>query len=830
MAFNTHKLVAIKNEDSKSELFETSTDVLELCKDITLSSPDLIAVIDYKYHYININENYKQLVGKKYESFIGRCIANTFGESQYEQIIKPKLNNCVHKKEKTKMCLEIIDNQNNKLFLEAICKPDIDNNKNKQKRIYMYFRDITDFKNKIENLERQKNLLHAVIDKVPNLISIRDIDGKFIMVNSATANVYGQKPIDLIGKSDKELNHQPWKTESCIEIDTQVMEKRQERMILEETVTDKNGKPVWLQTTKQPFVDSSTDEVYVLGVSTIITQHRIAKEKLKQSEKRFKDFAETAANIFWELDKELNYSYLSGNIQNLVSNSSVYPLGKKYDSLFINNPKCEFDIESYKFMLDTRADILNYTFSVQSNENEIDIFRINAKPIFNEDKDFEGYRGIIRNITEERALLERIAYDAKHDALTGLVNRNEFDKHLKTVIKKSKKLNEESILCYLDLDHFKVVNDAAGHRAGDQLLKRLGDLLKDSVRSSDIVARLGGDEFGIILERCPLNNAMKICENILSSINQFVLEWDKHSFKVGVSIGIAMITNKTENDTLVMSQADMACYRAKELGRNQMHVAHTDDTAILERSSEFTYVSAITDALNNDRLFLMKQPIISLREENKVIPHYEILSRILDVKDNIIPPNDFIRVAERYGMITGIDRYVVKKAFQYHIQQHSNTDVVISINLSGYTVCDPYILDFIKQELEKTRIKPHCVCFEITETAAISSITKARNVINELKTIGVKFALDDFGSGLSSFGYLKDLPVDYIKIDGSFVKNIVNNSKDRAIVRSINEVAKIMEMQTIAECVENSEILNNLCEIGVDYAQGYGIGKPEKIH
>ena len=472
---------------------------------------------------------------------------------------------------------------------------------------------------------------------------------------------------------------------------------------------------------------------------------------------------------------------------------------------------------------------MNFTFNVQNESKEIDIFRINAKPIIDDNNEFKGYRGVIRNITEEKSLLERIAYDAKHDSLTGLVNRNEFDKQLKRVLKKAKVTEEDSILCYLDLDHFKVVNDAAGHGAGDQLLIRLGHMLEDKVRSSDIVARLGGDEFGIILERCPLNNAMSVCENILRSINQFVFEWDKQSFKVGASIGVAMITDKSTNEALIMSQADMACYRAKELGRNQMHVAHTDDTAIIERSSEFAYVSAITDALNNDRLFLMKQPIISVSENHKELPHYEVLSRILDVKDNIIPPNEFIRVAERYGMITSVDRFVIKKAFQYHMQAYSNSNVIISINLSGNTVCDPNILDFIKDELEKSNIDPKNVCFEITETAAISSITKAINVIKDLKDIGVKFALDDFGSGLSSFGYLKDLPVDFLKIDGAFVKNMVKNEKDRAIVKSINEVAKVMGMQTIAEFVENDEILEILKEIGVDYAQGYGIGKPERV-
>lgn len=681
----------------------------------------------------------------------------------------------------------------------------------------------------VDQLKKENKLLLEVIDKVPNLISVRDTDGRFVLVNEAIAKMYGYTAKDLIGKGNDDVTHQTWKMESCIEIDTLVMRSKQERVILEETITDKDGKKLWLQTTKQPLLDKSNNVIYELGVSTNITQHRIAKEKLIQSEKRFKDFAETAANIFWELDKDLNYSYISGTISNLIGECSIYPLGKSFETLFSNSKKCEFDFDAYKKILQKKENISNFTFNVKNKNKEIDIFRVNAKSIFNERNEFEGYRGVIRSITEEKSLLERIAYDAKHDSLTGLVNRNEFEKQLKRVLNSIKDKKEDSILCYLDLDHFKVVNDAAGHAAGDNLLIRLCQILEGKVRASDVVARLGGDEFGIILEGCPLNNAVAVCENILRAINQYIFEWDKQRFKVGVSIGIAIINENSTNEAMIMSQADMACYRAKELGRNQMHIAHTNDTAIIERSSEFSYVSEINDALNNDRLFLMKQPIVSVSNLDDEVPHYEVLSRILDAKGNIISPNDFIRVAERYGMITDVDRFVIKKAFQFHRQEHAESDVVISINLSGNTVSDPYILDFIEAELKASQLRPESVCFEITETAAISSIKKAINIITKLKAIGVKFALDDFGSGLSSFGYLKDLPVDYLKIDGAFVKNIVENDKDRAIVRSINEVAKAMGMQTIAEFVENNEILDILKDIGVDYAQGYGVGKPKRV-
>ena len=681
----------------------------------------------------------------------------------------------------------------------------------------------------LDQLRKDKILLQNVIDKVPNLISVRDADGKFIVVNEAIAKMYGCKTENLIGKGNDEFNRHSWKVESCIEIDTLLMHEKQKRTILEETISGHDGKKIWLQTTKQPLLDDDYNDSYVLGVSSNITQQRIAQQKLIQSERRFKDFAETAANVFWELDNDLNYSYISGSIQDLVGDKSIYPLGRSFDTLFSNTKKCEFDFDTYKKLLKKRNSIKNFTFNVKNNNKEVDIFRVNAKAIFDDDGKFQGFRGVIRNITEEKSLLERIAYDAKHDSLTGLVNRNEFDKQLKRVLESAKDKNEDSILCYLDLDHFKVVNDAAGHGAGDRLLIRICQILEDMVRTSDVVARLGGDEFGIILEGCPLENAVSVCENIIKGINDLVFECDKQRFKVGASIGIAIISENTSNEAILMSQADMACYRAKELGRNQIHIAHTNDTAIIERTSEFTCVSEITDALNNDRLFLMQQPIVSIPNDSDEITHYEVLSRILDTKDKIISPDEFIRVAERYGMITSIDRFVIRKAFKYHKNMYANSEVVVSINLSGNTVSDPYILEFIKAELEESKLNPASVCFEITETSAISSIKKAINIITKLKDIGVKFALDDFGSGLSSFGYLKDLPVDYLKIDGAFVKNIVGNDKDRAIVRSINEVAKVMGMKTIAEFVENDKILEILKDIGVDYAQGYGIGKPKRV-
>lgn len=434
---------------------------------------------------------------------------------------------------------------------------------------------------------------------------------------------------------------------------------------------------------------------------------------------------------------------------------------------------------------------------------------------------------ICENITEEHSLSVELTYQASHDALTGLVNRREFELRAEKLIAMSHLDQHEHALCFLDLDQFKIVNDTCGHSAGDALLRQIGSVLQNVIRQHDTLARLGGDEFGILLERCPLDQVPRIAESLLKAVQGCQFAWEGRSFNVGVSIGIVSITKATPNLLDIMKNADAACYMAKEMGRNRFHVYSLEDMGIAERRGEMRWVERINEAIEEDKFCLYLQTIEALLD-GSVEKHYEFLIRMVDEQGKIIPPGAFLPAAERYNLIVGLDRWVVNNAFKLLLDNPNFLKKAnfFAINISGPSLADSGFLAFVVDAFASTKISPSKICFEITETAAISNLSTATLFINKMKALGCRFALDDFGSGLSSFGYLKVLPVDYLKIDGMFVKEIVDDSVDYAMVKSINEIGHIMGMQTIAEFVESDTIKHMLKEIGVDYAQGYGISKP----
>ncbi|MGH8497787.1 MAG: EAL domain-containing protein, partial [Methylococcales bacterium] len=429
----------------------------------------------------------------------------------------------------------------------------------------------------------------------------------------------------------------------------------------------------------------------------------------------------------------------------------------------------------------------------------------------------------------EYALLEQLDYQAAHDPLTGLVNRQEFERRAKRLVATAGRDNSEHALCFLDLDQFKVVNDSCGHGAGDELLRRLGKWLRNVIREQDTVARLCGDEFGILLEHCSLEQARLIVDSLHRSIQDYHFNWEGRNFRVGVSIGLVAVSNSMRNLTELLKQADAACYIAKEQGRNRIHVYYPDDVEIAKRHGEMQWVERINRALEEHRFCLYVQPIISL--EQKTVHHYELLLRMVDEQGRLVLPGAFLPAAERYNLVTNLDRWVIQKTLSLlaRSQQFLESVHFFSINLSGCSITDGQFLEFVLESLRDSCVKGNKICFEITETTAISHLNKADTFISRLRELGCSFALDDFGSGVSSFGYLKNLKVDYLKIDGSFVRDIVNNPIDYAMVKAINEIGKVMNMKTIAEFVENDAIKGMLQAIGVDYAQGYGIGKLQPL-
>lgn len=429
-------------------------------------------------------------------------------------------------------------------------------------------------------------------------------------------------------------------------------------------------------------------------------------------------------------------------------------------------------------------------------------------------------------ILERKQTQQELHYQATHDQLTGLVNRQEFEARTIRLLSNLNSENNEHALCYLDLDQFKLVNDTCGHIAGDQLLCQLGTLLKDALRVRDTIARLGGDEFGILIERCSIEHACHIADSILKTIEGFQFTFESHNFKISASIGLVPLTNEALNFTELLKKADLACYVAKDMGRNCVHVYQEGDFQTEQRHGEMKWVSRLQHAFEKDQFCLYAQPIVSL--ENDTQCHYELLIRMKDDKGNVILPGAFIMPAERYNLMEKLDSWVVNTAFNLLASNPvflSQTEY-ISINLSGQILANDKFLSFIVTKIQENNIQGSKLCFEITETAAIHNLNMAIKFISTLKKLGCRFALDDFGSGLSSFGYLKNLPVDYLKIDGMFVKDIVKDPIDFAMVKTINEIGQLMGMQTIAEFVENDEIKGMLKGIGVNYVQGYGISKP----
>lgn len=456
--------------------------------------------------------------------------------------------------------------------------------------------------------------------------------------------------------------------------------------------------------------------------------------------------------------------------------------------------------------------------------------RETARLVINENQQ-ANFLLVCEDISENRLLSEQLEYQASHDALTGLVNRCEFDTVIQKVVKEANKEQSEHALCYLDLDQFKVINDTCGHLAGDELLRQLGELLRHQIRKGDVLARLGGDEFGILMRHCILNEAFHACEKLRNVIKDFQFAWEDRSFFIGVSIGISSINNCSGNAVEIMKEADAACYAAKEKGRNRVHIFRPDDEELASQKGEMQWVEKIQHGIENDRFVLYGQLIVPTSVNDEGL-HFETLVRYLDEQGNTIPPGAFLPAAERYNMAPALDKWVIRHLFEWMAEHPNYLEKLslCSINLSGLSMTDESMLKFIFEAFIQYSIPTQKICFEITETAAIGNLTYATKFINHLREKGCSFSLDDFGSGLSSFAYLKNLPVDFLKIDGVFVKDMLDDEVDLAMVKSINEVGHVMGKKTIAEFVENKEIFERLYELDVDYAQGYGIAKPVPLN
>ncbi len=473
--------------------------------------------------------------------------------------------------------------------------------------------------------------------------------------------------------------------------------------------------------------------------------------------------------------------------------------------------------------------LANHIVLISRNGEEFGI-EDSAAPIRNAEGDVLGVVLVFHDVTEQRRLSGEMSYRATHDALTGLVNRAEFESRLRRTLDKAHEDRSEHALLYIDLDQFKLVNDACGHSVGDQLLQQVAKLLKEAIRSRDTLARLGGDEFAVIVEHCTADQAGRVAQKICDRMEDFRFVHDERRFRIGTSIGLVPVDNRWANTSAAMQAADTSCYAAKEAGRNRVHAWFDTDQAMRARHGEMQWATRLEQALDEDRFVLYAQRIESLTAQGAGL-HAEVLIRLLDIDGSLIPPGAFLPAAERFHMATRIDRWVLKQAVQ-QIQTIADLKRLdtLCINLSGQSVGDRafhrHAIDALTQAGSAVCER---ICLEITETAAVTNMADAAIFIGQVRALGVRIALDDFGAGASSFGYLKTLKVDLLKIDGSFIRDVIDDPLDDAAVRCFVDVARVVDVKTVAEFVDRAEVLARVREIGIDYAQGFYLHRPEPI-
>ncbi|HEY2591606.1 MAG TPA: EAL domain-containing protein [Steroidobacteraceae bacterium] len=595
----------------------------------------------------------------------------------------------------------------------------------------------------------------------------------------------------------------------------------------------RSGEWRWVVSRARARVDAQGRLARLVGVELDITERKLYEEALFREKESAQITLQSIGDGVITTDAESVIDYINPVAEELTGWRLEDAMGRPVEEVFraFHEETCE-PLENPLAVSIRRArptKSVRPMLLIRRDGNELYV-ESTAAPIRDGQGKIAGGVLVFHDVSESRELNRRLSYHASHDLLTGLVNRREFESRLERALKSAKAREASYALCYLDIDQFKIINDTCGHSAGDALLGQVGALLKSKVRWRDTLSRLGGDEFGILLESCSLDEAMRTAELLREALRNFRFNWEDRVFRLGASVGVVPITADNEDVASVLSAADSACAAAKEGGRNRVHSFAENDVELMRRRREMQWAARINAALEEGRFELFRMQILPLQ---RVEPgsHYELLLRLRDENGRIVAPDNFITAAERYGITPAIDRWVIENAFRWLVCEADEREklALCSINLSGQSLGDDKFLPFVIDQFHRSGLDASKICFEITETAAVASFSQANRFIQALKELGCKFALDDFGRGLSSFGYLKHFPVDFLKIDGSFVREILRDPIDREMVRSINEIGHLTGKRTVAEFAENAEIIQMLKSLGVDYAQGYGVAQPQRV-
>ncbi len=691
-----------------------------------------------------------------------------------------------------------------------------------------------------EALRNTEARFHAFMNNSQAMVFMKDAEGRFAYINQPMEKSFNLTQAELIGKTDAAFLPE----ETALQVhqnDLRVLKTNQSQTIIEVVPTPDGVSRYW-HVTKFPFADS-TGQQFVGGVAFDMTQQRQFEEKLAAAKELAQVTLRSIGDAVITTDASNRVQYLNPVAENLTGWSQTEaegePLAEIFNIIYESTRQPATDPVTRALRDQQIVGLANHTVLIARDGTEISI-EDSAALIQTTDGRFIGAVVVFHDVSTTRQLAQQLSWQASHDVLTSLLNRREFERRVMQAVDNAHAHQKVHALCYLDLDNFKIVNDTCGHAAGDRLLKQVSALLGKHVRTADTLARLGGDEFGLLLEYCQLDHAARLVYELKDKLQTLRFICDDRAFSIGVSIGVTAITATTNSAATALSNADAACYVAKRKGRNRIHIHQLDDAELAQQRGEIQWAAYLAEALETDKFQLYYQPILSLDPACPKGEHYEVLLRLHDQKGGLVTPDAFMPAAERYDLMPSIDRWVIQTLFadqSRHYQkvwnqsqaQQSCGSYLYSINLSGASINDDEFIHFLKAQFLQYEIPPSLICFEITETAAIANLSKAAKFISELRTLGCQFALDDFGSGMSSFAYLKMLPIDYLKIDGCFIQNIIDDKIDLAMVTAIHQIAQVMDIRTVAEFVENEDTFTALRLLGIDYAQGYVIARPAPL-
>ena len=703
--------------------------------------------------------------------------------------------------------------------------------------IVVLLRDLRDSRHAQRALTESEERLRAVFDHSPVTIDLKDTQGRYLLVNRNYAAQHGEAVETVSGSHTSDI----YPAEAAKAIRAHEMAVLDWGKAIErEYRIKRNGTERTQLVVKFPIRDAEGDIAGIGGIGTDITERKRAEAALALSEERFQGLYDNSPDMYFTIAEDATITSVNQFGADYLGYSKESLIGEPF-WILIHAEDLSFVQEQIGGAFSDKPGESALEFRMARRDQTVLWIQERIRLLPKTSSAPAELRIVCRDVTEAHNLSQELSYQASHDSLTGLVNRRELENRLARVLETARAESSHHALCYLDLDQFKVINDTCGHVAGDELLRQLSEVLRTKVRRRDTLARLGGDEFGVLMEHCVLRQAQRVANTLRKCVEDFRFSWEGKTFSVGVSIGLVPVTSDSESVAGALSAADTACYVAKDQGRNRVHVYHPEDMELARRHGEMQWVARINQALEEDRFCLSVQPIQPILDVGTHLGaassglndngYYEVLLRMRDASGRMVPPGAFLPAAERYSLSVKLDRWVVEKIFSWLDEHPEQLDrlSMCSINLSGHSIADEDFLQFVISSLDGTNVPAEKLCFEITETAAITNLVSATRFITALKGWGCQFALDDFGSGLSSFAYLKQLAVDFLKIDGVFVKDVVDDPINLAMVKSINDIGKVMGKRTIAEFVENDEILEKLREVGVDYAQGYRIGRPQPL-